>query len=607
MIAKEERHEPAEASTAPADDVISLPSTLADSSSYVQIPSRVPSCGSLITMPESSTGFTEVDLSSSDTDDEGFRHIKKYGPSGEDPAPKRKADDQPPLPPAGEPIAYGPERPYSADESTQPVQTPQRPESPPTLLASTDPLFQPVPPRVEKKVRLEPSTDQATDRPARVLSAGVTFQSEYEKDIADGWVPVHQKGFIVAMRRVYEKNPGIWEEETKVPGHGNPLPPRRTRSLSINREEDRSAPASPVFDRQTDVFEYPEGCQPAPIRTERSNRPPPEPIKDVEIRPGEWLYLKRSQGRRTIWEPELTGAAQKEKPFLDWSGDRIVPCDSCRKHIAPVCSRCQVSTCFTCAKNLESWKSQDKLRATSQYMVRCVCSHDYKRNRDRSPFTNEATDRAWQASGGHRSHQIHPGIGMLSSPCGRFGPSRKHPDNPPRRVSSILFPNGWQDSPIPELCEDAPVTKSQRRRSRSPPRQRQQNQGSYTGRYGDAPWRKDTDLRPAAGAVILKSRENEPSGEAVRLDPNDVFPNLVRRAQSAPRLLESNQRPPSPQRRKDRSVGSRKREPSASYQAIKAKKRVVLDEVLPDERRQGLLNLHKNTGEQHVKGRPCHL
>ena len=503
---------------------------------------------------------------------------------------KKKKKDIEPLPPlAGQPITYGPDKPYVPTDASQPQQTPQRSRSPsppwyddPVIKAAAKKLAakkaaETSAPAAEKKVRLEPSAEAVPDGQPREVSSGVNFQSEYDKDIADGWTPVYQKGQIVAMTMIVEGKNGP-ETKTKPPGKGNPFPPRRARSLSISRDAS-APPVEDLVDKPRDLFVYPEGCKPTAVRNAKGKTTPPEPIKDVEIRPGEFLYLKRQQTRRTVWEVELTGEMQKNTPFLDWSANRILPCDSCGKHLAPICSRCQVSTCFDCSKLLSHWRGQDQKRAEAgmPYLVSCNCSHKYKRDRDRSPRTSERADHAWQASVGHRTHDIHPGVGMLKSPCGLIAPSNKHPDRVPRNVSSVLFPHGWEPQPLAELCDEAPAPKAPRRRSRSPPRQRSQGQGSYSGSYPDAPWRDQAFLRPAVGAIVLKDRATVASAEEVRLSPREVFPNLQQRAQSAPRKLELAKRPTSPQRKPS---GSRKREQSLSFQEMKNKKRVVLESVL---------------------------
>ena len=126
-------------------------------------------------------------------------------------------------------------------------------------------------------VVLEPSRVAITPRE---IADGVNFLTEYEQDIIDGWQPVKQKGYIVAMERL---NPD-GESETKPPGHGNPLPPR-SRSLSVQRALAREDRAPPVFERQHFTFQYLDGCAPAKIRSEKGRTAPPsDEIVDVEIR-----------------------------------------------------------------------------------------------------------------------------------------------------------------------------------------------------------------------------------------------------------------------------------------------------------------------------------
>ena len=538
--------------TASADDVISLKSTSVATDSYCKIPSE----GSLITLPESNAAH-EIDLNSSDSSEseEGYKKLRKYGPSGNDPVQRDVTAEPLPPSPAGPPISYGPDM------------TPQRPKAP-----------------LRGSVRLEPIDELQSKQ----LAENVSFVSEYDRDISEGWKPVKQRGYIVQMVKMVNGN-----EETKDPGRGNPNPPKRSRSLSLSRDSDKSASAPPVFDRATNVFEYPDGCVPAPIRTERSRKPPPEPIMDIEIRPGEWVWLKRSLGRQLIFEPQLPKESSVKEPFLDWSSDRIVPCDSCRLHLAPVCSRCQISTCFNCSKLLQSWKSQDPTRAGLPYLVACTCQHKYKlrENRERSPFTSEETDMAWDLSGGHKDHCIHPREGLISSPCGRTGPSRKHRDCVPRLVQT----GTWEDRPIQRLCQEPQQVRPQR--SRSPPRSRNYDRSDYS----DAPWRQQpytADLKPARGAVSMRERLACEARPAVRLDKNEVFPQM-KRSKSSPHQLPSSNRPPSPQRKEQ--TGSRKREGSVSFQTMKAGKRVTLEERLSDDRRQGLVNLQDNTGDNHLK------
>ena len=167
----------------------------------------------------------------------------------------------------------------------------------------------------------------------------------------------------------------------------------------------------------------------------------------------------------------ITGDANNARPFLDWSLERLCVCDSCRLHLAPVCSRCNVSTCFGCSKYLQRPRMDhrmqaDNLRSNLPYLVKCPCGHRYKRDRDRSPFTTPETDDLWDKCGGHNSNDIHPQIGCLSSPCGRMAPSNKHNDRVPRTVRV----GKWEAQPIEILCRDPTKARQPRRRSRSPPR-----------------------------------------------------------------------------------------------------------------------------------------
>ena len=168
----------------------------------------------------------------------------------------------------------------------------------------------------------------------------------------------------------------------------------------------------------------------------------------------------------------------------------------------------------------------------------------------------------------------------------------KHHDCIPRPAQA----GTWEDKPILRLCQEP--QQAQRRRSRSPPRQRTYDRKEYR----DAPWRQQTDrpdLRPASGALVLKERSDLESRPTVRLDPSEVFPQL-RRSRSVPQQLPSKTRHPSPQR-KEKPTGSRKREGSISLQTMKAGKRVTLEEKISDDTRQGLVNLNNNTGENHLK------
>ena len=407
-----------------------------------------------------------------------------------------------PLPslPTGKPISYGPDRPFQNTVPKTADPAPQRQEDPQAPLRSANPVVQPSPPAVPKKVRLDPTTESHT----REISSGVTFTSEYDKDLENGWRPVLQKGYIIAMTKTYPDG----STDVKEPGKGNPNP-RRSRSLSVKRHDVEKKPdiqsaSAPLnYDRHHNVFQYPEDCVPVPIRTALSNKPPPDPIKDVEIRPGEFVFLQRSLGRALIWEPLVSGDYRDWTPFLDFSGNRILPCDSCRKNLAPVCSVCNICTCFSCSKLIQSPMGHDPLRLKLPYLIACPCKHRYKlrENRDRSPTTSELTDTAWDQSGGHHAHRIHPVTGQLSSPCGRTAPSNKHPDRIPRDVAD----RAWEDWPIQKLCTEPPQPQGRwnRRRSRSPPRRRDEPHPAYHGnKYHNAPWRNQAYLQPAAGAVV---------------------------------------------------------------------------------------------------------
>ena len=289
-----------------------------------------------------------------------------------------------------------------------------------------------------------PDTKPAEPTPS-ITEPAPSALTPYSKLIAEGWVPVWQGGYIV----------GIAKDGTCIaPPEGNPAPvPKKRQNTEDDSSSDQrkkkkdnkgdtpsgsatgsSASASERVPTPAIPWKPPWGSKPGKFPTFNHNFKKLGGFTELMLRPGEWITIQPTSCSLSWLDSGITfyNASVNLRTPSELRWDRIFPCNTCGRHLAPACAVCHVSCCRNCTKELQFGARQNEEKT----YIMCACafpfSDEWKNGNMPSEVVSPELDMVWDEAWPKFKSHLDPDSGMLLSPCGRTAPSPFHRDRPPR-------------------------------------------------------------------------------------------------------------------------------------------------------------------------------